>query len=185
MNLTSRRLILRGWEPRDYLPFARMNADPAVMRYFPNVLSHEESEVLFQRLSCQLRQDGIGYWAIESAKTGQFIGTVGFKYVKDKLPCAPFYEIGWRIDRPYWRKGFAYEAAECALKFAFDQAKLNQIFSMTMRDNLPSWRLMEKLGMQRLNLDFQHPEVPKDHDCSWHYLYRITHGCLTKHRLYT
>lgn len=171
--LRTQRLLLRDWKSSDYLPFSEMNADPRVMRFFPNVLSHQESDALADRLSTGLRQEGIGFWAMELAETGQFIGTVGIKFVQDDLPCAPFYEIGWRIAFPYWRKGFAFEAANKALDFGFKVGNLPQIFAVTSKNNFPSWHLMEKLGMERLDQTFQHPEVPKNHPYSWHYLYRI------------
>jgi RimJ/RimL family protein N-acetyltransferase len=56
------RLILRHWQESDLLPFAAMNADPEVMRFFPSTLTKEESDAIAERIKANLARDGFCFW---------------------------------------------------------------------------------------------------------------------------
>jgi RimJ/RimL family protein N-acetyltransferase len=83
-------------------------------------------------------------------------------------------EIGWRIAAKYWNRGFASEAARAALRFGFETLQLEEIVSFTVPGNLPSRRVMEKVGMvHNPTDDFDHPSLPAGHPLRRHVLYRI------------
>ena len=83
-------------------------------------------------------------------------------------------EVGWRLAPAYWGKGYATEGALAALQFGFEQIGLDEILSMTVLANEPSWRVMERIGMTRdLDGDFDHPRVPDGHRLKRHILYRL------------
>ena len=69
-------------------------------------------------------------------------------------------------------KGYAPEAANAALAFAFDHLQLETVVSFTTLENLRSEALMQSLGMRKL-AEFQHPALAQDHPLSWHVLYEI------------
>ena len=74
----------------------------------------------------------------------------------------------------FWGKGYATEGARAALKFGFEEKALDEILSMTVLENKPSWRVMERIGMTRdLAGDFDHPRVPDGHRLKRHILYRL------------
>ena len=75
--LTTERLRLRPWREEDLAPFAALNADPEVMRYFPGLLGREESDAMAARLSAGIERDGWGLWALERRDSGDFIGFTG------------------------------------------------------------------------------------------------------------
>jgi RimJ/RimL family protein N-acetyltransferase len=70
-------------------------------------------------------------------------------------------------------KGYAPEAANAALAFAFDQLKLEKVVSFTTLDNKKSQKVMEKIKMRKIT-EFQHPVLDIDHPLSWHVLYKIS-----------
>ena len=80
-QLRSPRLILRHWTPEDQRPFALMNSDPEVMRYFPSRLSADQSDLYAEMMQLGLEERNFGFWAIElraeDQTGGPFIGCAG------------------------------------------------------------------------------------------------------------
>ena len=166
------RLILRQWLETDYSRFAEMSADPQVMEHFPKILNRSESDAYIDKLKAIIQKQGWGFWAVELKETQQFIGFVGLHDQPTQFSFSPCVEIGWRLDQAFWGKGYASEAANAALAFAFDQLKLEKVVSFTTLDNKKSQKVMEKIKMRKIT-EFQHPALAKDHPLSWHVLYEI------------
>lgn len=171
--LETERLRLRQWKLADYRPFAELNADPQVMRFFPRTLSENESNLLAQRIEASISNKGWGFWAVELKKSLRFIGFAGLSTPAD-LPCSPCVEIAWRLARDAWGKGYGTEAARASLQFAFDTLGLEEVVAFTPVGNRASRALMEKLRMRDSGENFEHPEVPHGHPLREHVLYRIT-----------
>ena len=171
-TLETKRLILRHWESKDLPLFAKMNADPAVMEFFPAPLSKEESDDLAVKIQGELQEKEYGLFAIQVKEGPSFIGFVGLHYQNFTAPFTPCIEIGWRLDVPYWGKGYAFEAAEKVLSYAFEELQLKKVVSFTSKKNLRSMKLMEKLGMIRSE-DFMHSSLPENHPLRPHVLYEI------------
>lgn len=172
MNYPTERLILRPWQPEDRQPFAALNADKAVMRYFLNPLTAQESDGTIAAFEERMAQNGWGFWAVEEKNSGAFVGFVGLNKPGYTLPFSPCVEIGWRLAKPCWGKGYAPEAAREALNIGFQQYGLDEIVAFTALPNKPSQRVMEKIGMTR-GEDFDHPMVPDGHPLRRHVVYRI------------
>lgn len=162
---------LRQWQDSDLPRFAEMNADPEVMRYFLKPLSHAESAAAMERFRDGIAQRGWGLWAVDV--DGMFAGFAGLSeppFVSGFTPCV---EIGWRFRPEYWGRGIACAAARQAEAYAFGRLKLPELVSFTTESNLPSRRLMERLGFSRNpEEDFHHPLVPAGHTLVNHVLYR-------------
>ena len=174
MELKTERLLLRRWRPSDREPFARLNADPVVMQYFVGTLSREDSDELVDQIEKHFEEHAFGLWAIEVPGVAPFVGFVGLSVPSFEAHFMPAVEVGWRLDRPYWGRGYATEAARASLTDGFDRVGLTEIVSFTTPINLPSIAVMERLGMTRdPNDDFDHPGVPKGHPLRRHVLYRI------------
>lgn len=166
------RLVLRRWDDADRLPFAAMNADPEVMRYFPAPMTGPESDALVDRIEEHFDTYGYGLWALERRDDGAFLGFTGLATVRPELPFAPALEVGWRLTRTAWGHGFATEAALEALRVGFESGHA-EIVSFTAVANAPSRRVMERLGMRRdPDDDFDHPAVPEGSRLRPHVLYR-------------
>ena len=172
-TLRTERLLLRPWRAEDRKPFAVLNADPEVMRYFPKTLSREESDALADRIEGSFAADGYGLWAVELDEQAPFIGFVGLMPVPDTMPFAPALEVGWRLAGAYWGRGLAFEAARAALAFAFEEVGEDDVVAYTAAGNVRSRRLMERLGMRyEREADFRHPGIADGHPLQLHVLYR-------------
>ena len=151
-----------------------MNADPEVMRYMIRPLSREESDAFVDRAERHFDDKGFGLWAVELASSGSFIGYVGLSVPAFEAHFTPAVEVGWRLDRPSWGRGYATEAARAAIADGFQRVGLKEIVSFTVPVNLRSIAVMERLGMTRdPDDDFDHPNVPQGHPYRRHLLYRI------------
>src|SRR5215203_7302933 len=104
-----------------------MNADTAVMRHFPAVLSRAESDSLADRIEEHLATRGFGLWAVEIPGLVEFAGFVGLSTPRFEAHFTPCVEIGWRLARNYWGRGFATEAAHAVMAIGFEQLGLPQI----------------------------------------------------------
>lgn len=173
-SLTTKRLILRQWKDSDLPLFAKMNADARVMEYFPSVLSREESDSLAEKIQKELIEKEYGLWAVEVSGVAPFVGFVGLHYQDFPAAFTPCIEIGWRLTHEHWGKGYALEAAEKVVDYAFNILRLEEIVSFTTSNNKRSWNLMEKLGMtHNPEDDFYHTKIPKDHPMAFHVLYKL------------
>lgn len=170
-RLTTERLLLREWTAGDLEPFAALNADPAVMEYFPARLDRAASDLLAGRIRGHFERHGFGLWAVEVPGVTRFAGFTGVQVVPF---CEEWVEVGWRLARSSWGHGYATEAARAAVRYGFDQLGLAEIVSMTVPANVRSWRVMERLGMTRDPADdFDHPRLAVDSPLRRHVLYRL------------
>lgn len=166
------RLVLRQWRAADRKPFADLNADPQVTEYLLPITA-QESDALADRLAAGIDEHGWGFWAVEVPGVAPFVGFVGIKPLAPVLPFAPGVEIGWRLARPYWGRGYASEAAEAALGVGFDQVGVDEIVAFTASGNSRSRAVMDRLGMKADSDSFDHPAVPAGNALRAHVLYRI------------
>jgi RimJ/RimL family protein N-acetyltransferase len=174
-EIETARLCLRHWLPGDRAAFAAMNADPLVMEHFPHVLSPDESDALADRIDAHFERHGFGLWATEIRGSVPFAGFVGLAVPSFEAPFTPCVEVGWRLAREHWGRGFATEGAQAAVEFAARDLRLHEIVSYTVPDNQRSRRVMEKLGMTTDPADdFDHPGLPIGHPLRRHVLYRLT-----------
>jgi RimJ/RimL family protein N-acetyltransferase len=171
--LRTERLVLRGWREEDFPPFAALNTDAEVMEFFPKTLSREESDEMATRLQAKILERGWGLWAVEEVASGEFMGFVGLAVPRFEAGFTPCVEIGWRLAKNFWGKGYASEGAWASLEFAFERAGLSEIVSFTAVQNVRSQRVMERIGMRR-DGEFDHPELEAGHWLRRHVLYRIT-----------
>jgi RimJ/RimL family protein N-acetyltransferase len=174
MRLHTKRLILRSWLSEDLEPFAEMNADGEVMRYFPAKLTSEESDALGRRIQADIDRQGWGLWAIEEQATKCFLGFTGLAKPNFDAHFTPCVEIGWRLMRQAWGKGFATEAARAAADFAFIEVEVDELVSFTVPNNLRSRAVMERLGMTHNSKDdFDRSDMPEGDPLARHVLYRL------------
>jgi RimJ/RimL family protein N-acetyltransferase len=171
-ELTTARLLLRQWRDDDLAPFAALNADPEVMRYFPSPLTRAQSNYFARQMYATIEEHGWGLWAVEISGGAPFIGFVGLARPRFEAHFTPAIEVGWRLDRPFWGHGYATEAAGAALTFAFEQLRCPEVVSFTATVNERSMQVMRRLGMTHDPADdFDHPAVP-DGPLRRHVLFR-------------
>ncbi len=172
-ELRTSRLWLRRWRPVDRAAFAKLNADPRVMEFFPSTLSREESDAVVDRIARHFEQHGFAQWAVEIPGVTPFAGFIGLSIPRFQAAFTPCVEVGWRLGAEHWNRGYATEGARAALEFGFRLLGLDEIVSFTVPANLRSRRVMEKLDMTHSPGDvFDHPLLPDGHSLRRHVLYR-------------
>src|SRR5229473_3640690 len=134
-EISTDRLIMRGWRESDLAPWAAMNADPEVRQYLGPLLTFEQAEARVLTFQDDLDRYGFGFWAVEVRASGEFIGFTGLDTVGDEMPFTGI-ELAWRLARPAWGHGYATEAAVAAVEYGFDIMGLAEIIAVTMAGNL-------------------------------------------------
>lgn len=162
---------MRRWRESDREPYAALNGDPVVMRYFPAVHDRAASDEHIERMEKLFAVQGFGLWALELAETSQFLGFTGLNPMPAGVPGAGGMEVGWRLAQHAWHHGYATEAATAALDVAFNGLGLEEVWSMTAVLNEPSQAVMKRLGMS-LHSNFEHPRVDVGHALRPHVAYR-------------
>lgn len=176
--LETARLRLRRWQLADILPFAAMNADPAVMEYFPATITLEQTQLAIDIFEAHFAMHGFSFWAVEMKGSGDFVGNVGLEPYdllgNDGDAPTPHVAIGWQLARAYWGQGLALEAAQAVRDYAKNHLKLNEIIAVMAEKNARSLRVCERLGMVRdASKPAMDPNFPMGHPLSSQVLYRL------------
>jgi len=168
------RLRLRGWRESDLIPLAAINRDPVVTRYLGGPITKRESDLIVGRfLQKWQEEDRFGWWALEARESGTLLGFLGLARPDFRKPPAPCIEIGWRLARTAWGRGYATEAARAALAHGFAFG-LDEVVGFTVAENARSRRVMERLGMRCDRAeDFDHPLLGPHDPLRRHLLYRL------------
>ena len=173
IELESPRVLLRDWIESDLDPWIALNLDPENLRFFPRTYSAEESQASYLRIKEIFATTPFALWAAEEKSSGQFMGFVGI--ARQEIPglsFMPCHEIGWRLDKKYWGKGYATEAARVVLEYGLTDVGLAEIFSFTATTNLPSINVMKKIGLrERPELAFAHPRIDDSSPVKNHVVY--------------
>lgn len=169
-ELLTPRTRLRRLCIADLPAFARMNAHPEVMRFFPAPWTAEESRAALERAKAEFDQRGFGVYALEV--DGVFAGIVGLSIPSFAAWFTPCVEILWRVQPEFWGRGFASEAARAVLAMAAESLALQEVFAFAVAQNKASIRVMEKVGMMPCDPpSFDHPAVEHT-SLKQHLLYR-------------
>ena len=168
--IETERLLLRPWRDEDREPFWAMAQDPEVMRYLPAMDRADSDDSIDRSIETQA-EHGYCFWAVELKAEKRFVGFCGMVPPHD-----PFVEveIGWRLERAAWGKGYAKEGAEACLDWAWRKLDAASVIAVTVPENTRSWALMLRLGMTHDPAeDFDNPNVPEGDPLRRLVLYRI------------
>jgi RimJ/RimL family protein N-acetyltransferase len=147
--LETPRLLLRQFTEHDVDNLFDLNSDPEVMRYLtggrPTPRDVIRDEIIPFHLEVYKRFDRLGTWAAESAATGEFLGWFHLR----AGPGADItnVELGYRLRRSTWNKGYATEGSRALISIAFTDLGVERVFADTMTVNTASRRVMEKCGL--------------------------------------
>ncbi len=143
--LETDRLRLREMTADDLDFVASMLGDPDVMRHYPKVFDRNESAAWLARQRERYARDGSGLWLVELRDTSEPIGQIGLAWQEVDGEREP--EIGWLLHRPYWKRGYATEAALGVRRWAFGVKNLPYVISLIRPVNLASAAVARRLGM--------------------------------------
>ena len=133
--LETDRLIIRNWEERDRDLFHEINSDPQVMEFFPFRRDRAQSDAMMDKLRGQIDDRGMGFTALELKATGEAIGFAGLHLDGVNIFPPGTIEIGWRLARPHWGKGYVTEAGRELLRWGFEDLKLPNIVCFAVDGN--------------------------------------------------
>ena len=169
---TSDRLGFRNWAEKDKSKMGMINSDAKVMEYFPAIPTQKQTVEFIDRMKAQFSKNGFCYFAVDKLENNEFIGFIGIAeqtFESDFTPCV---DIGWRLARAEWGKGFATEGAKKCLEFAFNEIGLKNIKSICPAINDKSEKVMRKIGMKK-TASFKHPLLSEFKELERCVLYEI------------
>lgn len=152
----SERLGFRNWTENDKPKMAIINSDADVMEHFPSIPTAQQTADFIDRMKMQFTKNGFCYFAVDKLENNEFIGFIGISeqtFESDFTPCE---DIGWRLHKNQWGKGYATEGAKQCLDFAFNTVGLTTIKSICPAVNNKSEHVMKKIGMKKTK-EFNHP----------------------------
>ena len=125
---------------------AEMLAHPEVMRFYPKCHTRSESAEWIERQLARYEKDGHGLWLALERQSGVPVGQIGLTI--QQVDGCPETEVGWLLHHPYWKRGFATEAAVASRDYAFRQLGLERLISLIRPVNTPSQAVARRIGMQ-------------------------------------
>ncbi len=138
------RFHLREKQISDANDMYLLNANPEVIQHTGDAAFKDVNEAEdFIKKYNHFRNHGFGRWVIEDKDRKQYIGWCGLK----KHPNGMI-DLGYRIKKEHWSKGIATECAAACLKYGFQTLEMKEIVGRSVRANLASIRILEKIGMQ-------------------------------------
>ena len=145
------RLILRELLPIDRNGLFAIDSDPEVHIYLGNnpVENIEKIDDNIKFIRKQYVDNGIGRWAMIEKSTKNLIGWAGLKLIRELTNNhIDYYELGYRLNKSYWGKGFATESAKASLQYGFNTLNLNKIYAIADSKNIGSRNVIEKVGLK-------------------------------------
>lgn len=154
----STRLGFRNWTSEDIVPMSKINVDKDVMEFFPSTQNQKQTEGFIKRMQLSFSENGYCYFAVDILKTKEFIGFIGLSYQDYEADFTPCIDIGWRLKKAAWGKGFATEGAKACLDYGLNQINLKSVVAIAPELNLKSQQVMKKIGMTKSGT-FLHPAI--------------------------
>ncbi|WP_462267287.1 GNAT family N-acetyltransferase [Mucilaginibacter sp.] len=150
----TQRLILRELLPEDAEDMLALNSDPEVMRYLGNkpITTLSEAIAAIDVIKAQYEAYGIGRWAVIEKVSQQFIGWAGLKWHTDEVNGhSNYFDVGYRLIKHYWGKGYATEAAKASMQYGFNQLQQEVLYAMADVNNTASVHVLTKAGFIKQN----------------------------------
>ncbi len=140
----TKRLIIRTWTTDDIAPYAKIIADPDVMKFIGTgqVRTAQEAEAYINKCMDNISKTGWARFAVADKKTEELLGFCGYSNYNNEL------DFGWRYAKKHWNKGYGTEAAQAVLDLGIHTFKFPRIVCISYPENRGSIRIIEKIGMQ-------------------------------------
>jgi RimJ/RimL family protein N-acetyltransferase len=148
-DIETDHLVLHPWRVLELDEYARLLADPEVMRHLTHEygpLSYEEAQQAHSRILQLWAQRGFGAFAAVEKGTGRWAGKIGLDHL-DRWPGSDKIEVEWQLLPAFWGRGYATEGARAVIQWAFDDLRLDRLIAITVPYHTASRRVMEKCGL--------------------------------------
>ena len=144
-TLETERLTLRGWRDDDLDAFARIAADPDVMRFLGGPVTRTDAWRIMAGITGHWALRGFGAWAVERKSDSALLGWIGIQ----RPDGWPGPEVVWTLARPYWKQGYATEGAKASIDWGFKTLPLARLISLIDAENFASQNVAKRLGHTR------------------------------------
>ncbi|CAF0856572.1 unnamed protein product [Rotaria sp. Silwood1] len=152
--LRTKRIGFRSWTEDDFQLALNLWGNNAVTKLIGGPFTIEKIQERFLYEIKNMKEYSFQYWPIFVLETGEHIGCCGFRpYDKEKNTV----EIGFHILPQFWRQGFAREAADAAISYAFCHLNVNKIFAGHHPNNVASCQLIAQLRFQYRHHEYYPP----------------------------
>ncbi|WP_055443943.1 GNAT family N-acetyltransferase [Lacinutrix himadriensis] len=150
-HIETERLLLRELRLTDLEGMFALDSDPEVHKYLGNkpVKSINESKKILESVLTQYKERGIGRFAVIEKSTGDFVGWSGLRLNTEynMNGFTEYYDVGYRLIKRFWGKGYATESGKASVDYAFNVLKLPEIYATTEIGNEASHNALLKLGL--------------------------------------
>ncbi len=168
----NKKVALVEFEESDKHLIKDLDSDEEVMRYISNGVPSDDKEVkraMDAFLGWKKKHEGkYGYWKAILKSNSEFIGWFHLRPLKSNITDFENLELGYRLKRKFWGKGIATEVSKEILKIAFEKLQAKNVWAITMKKNIASQRVMQKIGMN-FNRDDVFEEFPGvDKESVWY-----------------
>ncbi|BBF43591.1 acetyltransferase [Lachnospiraceae bacterium KM106-2] len=143
--IDTEQLLLREVTWDDLQSWHEILSDEETMQYYPKPFDLTKTKQWIQWNLDNYSKYGFGLWAVILKETNQFIGDCGMTMQNIHGKLSP--EIGFHLNKKFWRKGYASEAAKACLAYAFEHTDFDEIYCYQKYTNIPSRKMAEKMGM--------------------------------------
>ncbi|MDO4500628.1 MAG: GNAT family N-acetyltransferase [Erysipelotrichaceae bacterium] len=154
MIIETERLILREYRLEDFNDLYAIVSDEETMRHYPKPFDKEKTLNWIKWNLDNYKKYGYGLWAIVLKETDEFIGDCGITIQNIDNELLP--EIGYHINKKYWKKGYAKEAAKAVCDWVFNNTSYDRVYSYMKYTNEPSYRTAMAIGMKKVK-DYKDP----------------------------
>jgi RimJ/RimL family protein N-acetyltransferase len=162
--LKTRRVLLRQYRNEDFDLLIELNSDPEVMKYLTDGTpgSREDVAAAVKRIQLYKKKYSgkLGVYSAELIQSGEFIGWFLLRPDKRDLENTNELELGYRLKKKFWGRGYATEVSLALVRKAFAELNAENVFATTLAQNLASRRVMEKIGMH-FEGEFIDQELPR------------------------
>jgi len=146
--IETKRLILREYRDDDFDELAKIICDEETMKYYPKPYDKNGVKRWIDWSKENYQKYGFGWLVLENKETGEFIGDCGITLQNIDGESLP--EIGYHLNKKYWRQGYGKEAGLAIRDWGFNNTKYDALYSYMNIENIASYSLAESLGMKRI-----------------------------------
>ena len=146
--IETERLLLREFTYKDFLALFKIFSDPETMQHYPQPFDENRTKDWIEWNLQNYKDYGFGLWAVVLKETDDFIGDCGLTIQNidgDLLP-----EIGYHINKKYWRRGFGSEATRAVRDWAFEHTEYDCLYSYMKYTNIGSYSTAIANGMKKI-----------------------------------
>ena len=169
--LETERLRLREFTLEDKKQITLLDSDPDVVRHISNGVPSSKKEIdramkIFLTYSKKY-QHKFGYWVAIEKKSSQFIGWFHMRPLKSEPDNLMKQELGYRLLKEFWGKGYATEGTRALIQKAFHEYNVKEVFAHAMKTNTTSQKVMLKCGLKFLREEIYEEYPGPDKQCVW------------------